>query len=116
MNIKPFPNKEIIKNISYISQDDFTSDDTVINNILLGLNMRMEDVDVYEKEMVLKRVRLVAKKFNIDDTFMNLKNGYFTKVGSRGSNLSSGERQKIAILRAYLKNARYLFLMKQQVF
>ena len=51
-----------------------------------------------------------AKKANIHDFIMSLPDGYDTKVGSFGSRFSGGEKQRIAIARAILKNAPILIL------
>ena len=58
----------------------------------------------------LEEVRAAAKKAQIDDFIMSLPNGYDTKVGSFGSRFSGGEKQRIAIARAILKNAPILIL------
>ena len=56
----------------------------------------------------LDEVREAAKKAQIDDFIMSLPDGYDTKVGSFGSRFSGGEKQRIAIARAILKNAPIL--------
>ena len=58
----------------------------------------------------LDEVREAAKKAQIDDFIMSLPDGYDTKVGSFGSRFSGGEKQRIAIARAILKNAPILIL------
>lgn len=52
----------------------------------------------------------LRKKAQIDDFIMSLPDGYDTKVGSFGSRFSGGEKQRIAIARAILKNAPILIL------
>ena len=56
----------------------------------------------------LEEVRAAAKEAQIDDFIMSLPDGYDTKVGSFGSRFSGGEKQRIAIARAILKNAPIL--------
>lgn len=58
----------------------------------------------------LDEVRAAAKKAQIDDFIMSLPEGYYTKVGSFGTRFSGGEKQRIAIARAILKNAPILIL------
>ena len=55
-------------------------------------------------------MRAAAKEAQIDDFIMSLPDGYNTKVGSFGSRFSGGEKQRIAIARAILKNAPILIL------
>ena len=52
----------------------------------------------------------LAKRFNVHDSIMRLEKGYFTNVGESGKHISGGERQKIAILRALLKNPEVLVM------
>lgn len=61
-------------------------------------------------DATLEQVREAAKKAQIDDFIMSLPEGYDTKVGSFGSRFSGGEKQRIAIARAILKNAPILIL------
>ncbi|WP_313154778.1 ATP-binding cassette domain-containing protein, partial [Lacrimispora sp.] len=58
----------------------------------------------------LEQVRAAAKKAQIDGFIMSLPDGYDTKVGSFGTRFSGGEKQRIAIARAILKNAPILIL------
>ena len=58
----------------------------------------------------LEEVRAAAREAQIDDFIMSLPDGYDTKVGSFGSRFSGGEKQRIAIARAILKNAPILIL------
>ena len=58
----------------------------------------------------LEEVRTAAKEPQIDDFIMSLPEGYDTKVGSFGTRFSGGEKQRIAIARAILKNAPILIL------
>ena len=70
----------------------------MLENIRMGSNASLE------------QVRQAAKEAQIDDFIMSLPDGYDTEVGSFGSRFSGGERQRIAIARAILKNAPILIL------
>ena len=76
----------------------FLTRDSVFENIRMGSNASLDEV------------REAAKKAQIDDFIMSLPDGYDTKVGSFGSRFSGGEKQRIAIARAILKNAPILIL------
>jgi ATP-binding cassette subfamily B protein len=85
--------------IGIVLQDTFLLSDTVMNNIRYGrLDATDEDV-------------IAAAKLASADTFIErLPNGYNTLLGERGSGLSQGQRQLIAIARAALANPRILIL------
>ena len=61
-------------------------------------------------QATLEQVREAARLAQIDDFILSLPQGYDTKVGAMGSRFSGGERQRIAIARAILKDAPILIL------
>ncbi len=85
--------------ISVVSQDVVLFNDTVFNNILYGRP------DATEEEVIE-----AAKLANAHDFILSLPEGYNTVVGDRGLRLSGGEKQRISIARAFLKNAPILIL------
>lgn len=87
------------KNIGIVSQTVFLFDGTVRENITYGSG------EVSDEEMIS-----AAKKANIHDFILTLKDGYDTEVGERGVRLSGGQRQRIAIARVFLKNPKLLIL------
>lgn len=97
-NIKELNYDTILKNIAIVFQKTFLTRDTVFKNIRMGCNASMEEV------------RAAAKEAQIDEFIMSLPDGYNTKVGSFGARFSGGEKQRIAIARAILKNSPILIL------
>lgn len=97
-SVKEINYEELLRNISVVFQKTFLTRDSVLENIRMG------------KETTLAEVRRAAKEAQIDDFIMSLPDGYDTKVGSFGSRFSGGEKQRIAIARAILKNAPILIL------
>ena len=89
------------KNIGYVSQDIFLSDDTIKENIALG-----EQLEKIDNTKLNNAVRLSK----INDFLDDLPNGLDTKIGDRGVRLSGGQRQRIGIARAIYKNAKILVL------
>ncbi len=85
--------------IAVVLQDVFLFADTILNNITLK-NPNVSEAQVQE----------AAKQIGIHDFIMSLPNGYHYNVKERGVMLSSGQRQLIAFLRAYVTNPSILIL------
>ncbi|EMO84959.1 ABC transporter ATP-binding protein [Leptospira santarosai] len=82
--------------IANVPQAIFLSDDTILNNIALGIPR--QDIDI-------EKAKQAAEKAKISDHIENLNEGYKTFVGERGVRLSGGQRQRIGIARALYKEA-----------
>ena len=85
--------------VAVVLQDVFLFSDTILNNITL----RNENIS-------LDQVQKAAKQIGIHDFIMSLPNNYHYNVKERGGMLSSGQRQLIAFLRAYVSNPSILIL------
>lgn len=85
--------------IGFVQQEVFLFTGTVRENILYG------NPSASEEEMIE-----AAKKAQIHDFIMSLKDGYDTYVGERGVKLSGGQKQRISIARVFLKNPPILIL------
>lgn len=89
--------------MSYISQEDYTSDDTVLNNLFLGFDKTyLDKLTLLQKMEIIENV---INKLNFKSFIETLENGYNTIVGQRGTNLSAGQKQKLSIIRAFIKNS-----------
>ena len=99
VNTKDIPLDIQNKFIAYVSQDNYLFDMSVRENIRLG-NPKASD----------KKVEEIAKKSGCHDFIKALENGYDTMVGSAGGHLSGGEKQRISIARAMLKDAKLIIL------
>lgn len=93
-NIRELSQSDIANAIAYVAQDNYLFDDTIRNNIRMGRSTATD-----------KEVEEAAKAAGCDGFIRKLENGYDTVAGSAGSHLSGGEKQRIAIARAMLRNA-----------
>lgn len=98
-NVKTIPTKTLRKSQTLVSQDTFLFNDTILNNIKMG-----------DKNATYDDVVKAAKKASIHEFIMKLPKGYDTKVGELGGNLSSGEKQRLSIARAFLRDSDILIL------
>ncbi len=98
VDIREVTHSELVKNIAYVFQDSFIFNDTIENNIRMG-----NDTASFEE------VKAAAEAANIADTIESLPEGYKTVVAD-SIGLSGGEKQRIAIARAILKNAPIVVL------
>lgn len=87
------------KQIAVVLQDVFLFADTIYNNITLN-----------NPDISREKVIQAAKNIGVHQFIMNLPNGYDYNVKERGIMLSSGQRQLIAFLRAYVSNPSILIL------
>lgn len=99
IDIETIDLKSLRSHIAVVLQDVFLFADTILNNITLN------NSDIPEE-----KVHQVAKEIGIHDFIMSLPNGYHYNVKERGAMLSSGQRQLISFLRAYVTNPEILIL------
>jgi len=98
-NIDSFTLESLRTQIAVVLQDVFLFADTILNNITLNN-------DSISREDVI----IAAKKIGVHDFIMSLPENYDYNVKERGVMLSSGQRQLIAFLRAYVSNPSILIL------
>ena len=90
-------NKDLLKRISYVSQDNYLFNDTIENNL------KIFDASITNSDMINACKKAAAHEF-----ITNLSDGYKTKVGERGLSLSGGQIQRIALARAFLKDGEVM--------
>ena len=89
----------LLRNLSFVFQDVMLFQDSILNNIRIG-----------KPSACLDEVVEAAKKAGCHDFIMALPDGYDTVPGEGGSTLSGGEKQRIAIARALIKDAPIVLL------
>ena len=99
VDYKNLPLSELMSKISYVTQDTFLFNMSIMENIRLG-NPTATD----------EEVKIAAKNAQCSDFIEKFEQGYDTVVGNAGAKLSGGQRQRIVIARAILKNAPILIL------
>ncbi len=99
VNVKAMSCDSLLKNISMVFQKVYLFNDTVLNNLKFG------KPDAGKEEVIA-----AAKKARCHDFIMELKDGYDTMVEEGGASLSGGEKQRISIARAILKDAPIILL------
>lgn len=85
--------------IAYVPQTPYLFTGTIRENIAYG-------ADNPDEEDIIR----AARAANAHDFIMDLENGYDTRIGEQGSSLSGGEKQRISIARAFIRNAPLLIL------
>ncbi|MFB9755153.1 ABC transporter ATP-binding protein [Paenibacillus hodogayensis] len=89
----------LLRKVSMVFQDVYLFQDTIENNIRFG-----------KADATREEIEAAAKAARCHDFIMRLPQGYDTPVGEGGSTLSGGEKQRISIARAMLKNAPIVLL------
>lgn len=105
INIKDIPLEQLADTVSFVTQDNFLFNCCLMENIRLG-NPKASDEEVIN----------AAKAACCHEFIEKLDKGYDTNAGEAGGNLSGGEKQRIAIARAILKNAPIVILDEATAF
>lgn len=98
-DIRYMESEDLMKKISMVFQKVYLFEDSILNNIRFG-----------KPDATLEEVRAAAKAARCDDFIMALPDGYETRVEEGGSSLSGGEKQRISIARAILKDSPIIIL------
>lgn len=99
VSVKDYTIESLRNQVAIVLQDVFLFSDSILNNITLK-----------DKNITLKDVETAAKQIGIHDFIQTLPGGYQYNVKERGAMLSSGQRQLIAFLRAYVSKPSILIL------
>lgn len=98
-NVKEYSYDSLMKNFSFVFQRTYLFSDTIANNIRFG-----------KPDATIEEVIAAAKKARCHDFIMTLPDGYDTMIGEGGASISGGERQRITIARAIMKDSPIIIL------
>ncbi len=99
LNIKDYSLKSVRSQMGIVTQEAVLFNDTIAANIALG-----------KEDAAINEITQAANIANADGFIIHKENGYNTNTGDRGSKLSGGEKQRVTIARAVLKNPPILIL------
>ena len=99
VDVKEYSMDSLMRNFSFVFQSVYLFQDTIANNIRFG-----------QPDAPMEKVIEAAKKACCHDFIMALPDGYETIIGEGGASLSGGEKQRISIARAFLKDAPIIIL------
>lgn len=98
-DVREYSMDALMKNFSFVFQNVYLFQDTIANNIRFG-----------QPEASMEQVIAAAKKACCHDFIMHLPDGYDTVIGEGGDSLSGGEKQRLSIARAIMKDAPIIIL------
>ena len=98
-DVRSYSMDSLMKNFSFVFQNVYLFKDTIANNIRFG-----------QEDAPMEKVMEAAKKACCHDFIMALPEGYDTIIGEGGTSLSGGEKQRISIARAIMKDAPVIIL------
>lgn len=99
VDVRHMEYEELMKKISMVFQKVYLFEDTILNNIRFG-----------KPDATLEEVRAAAKAARCDEFIMALPEGYNTVLEEGGNSLSGGEKQRISIARAMIKDSPIIIL------
>ena len=104
IDICEFPTEVLMRQVSFVFQDSFMFQQTMYENICMGMDKTQDEVIA------------AAKAAQLHDFIMSLPQGYETRFGQSGVHLSGGEQQRFQLARAILKDAPILVLDEATAF
>jgi len=101
-DVRDYTIPSVRTHMSFVGQESLMFNDTIMHNMKYGRNAEMADMEDGALDQVARDVR-------IEDLIKRMPQGYHTSVGERGSKLSGGEKQRVSIARALIKDPEMIF-------
>ena len=99
IDIDKIDGDNLLDNVTMVSQTTYLFDETIEDNLRIAKPDAMQD-----------ELESACKMASVHDFIMTLPDGYKTRVGALGDNLSAGEKQRIGLARAFLKGSQLILL------
>ena len=99
IDINQINTESLLSNATMVSQTTYLFDDTVEENLRIA-----------KPEATIDEIENACRNASVHDFIMTLPNGYQSKVGTLGDNLSAGEKQRIGLARAFLRGSKLILL------
>ena len=98
-DIDEIDSDNLLDNVTMVSQTTYLFDESIEENLLIA-----------KPDATREELETACKRASVHDFIMSLPDGYKTRVGAMGDNLSAGEKQRIGLARAFLKGSRLILL------
>ncbi len=98
-DIDSIETESLLDNVTLVSQTTYLFDESIEDNLKIA-----------KPEATQEELERACKMASVHDFIMTLPDGYKTKVGTMGDNLSAGEKQRIGLARAFLKGSELILL------
>lgn len=99
MDIEQIDSENLLKNVTMVSQVTYLFDETIADNLRIA-----------KSDAVQEELEAACRMASVHDFIMTLPDGYNTRVGALGDNLSAGEKQRIGLARAFLRGSDLILL------
>ena len=99
MDIEQIDSENLLKNVTMVSQVTYLFDETIADNLRIA-----------KSDAVQEELEAACQMASVHDFIMTLPDGYNTRVGALGDNLSAGEKQRIGLARAFLRGSDLILL------
>ncbi len=99
MDIDEIDTESLLSNVTMVSQSTYLFDETIEENLRIA-----------KQDATMEEIEEACKMASVHDFILSLPEGYQSRVGALGDNLSAGEKQRIGLARAFLRGSKLILL------